>query len=173
MATLVRFDCFEVDLAAGQLLKRGGKIPLREQSFQVLASLLERPGEVLTREDLRRRLWPGDVFVDFDNNRNTAIARLREVVGDSAELPRLIDTPPKHGYGFIGSLARPALAPEDDARAQRVRVVVLPFGNPTGDPGQEHVSDAETNGVITKLEALAPDALAVIARTTAVRHKGS
>ena len=104
MPTIVRFDCYEVDLAAGQLLKRGVKIRLREQCFQVLAALLERPGQVLTRDELRQRLWPDDVFVDFENNLNTAVARLREALNDSAESPRFIETLPRHGYRFIGIL---------------------------------------------------------------------
>jgi TolB-like protein/Tfp pilus assembly protein PilF len=171
MATLVRFDCFEVDLAAGRLLKRGVKIPLREQSFQVLASLLERPGEVATREDLRRRLWPDDVFVDFDNNLNTAIARLREVLGESAERPRFIETLPKHGYRFIGTISGPVPA-TGRVSGPRPRLLVLPFVNSSGDTGQEYFSDAITDEIITELAGLAPDRLAVIARTTAMHYKG-
>jgi TolB-like protein/DNA-binding winged helix-turn-helix (wHTH) protein len=111
MPTTLRFDCFEVDLAAGQLFKRGARIHLREQSFQVLAMLLERPGQVVTREELRRRLWPDDVFVDFDNNLNTAVARLREVLNDSPERPRFIETLPKRGYRFIGAVTDSVPAP--------------------------------------------------------------
>ena len=170
MPTSLRFDCFEVDLAGGQLFKRGARIHLREQSFQVLAMLLERPGQVVTREELRRRLWPDEVFVDFDNNLNTAIARLREVLNDSPEHPRYIETLPKRGYRFMASLSGPGPAPER-ARAQRVRVVVLPFVNLSGDPGQEHVSDAVTDDIITELASAAPEHLAVIARTTAMYYK--
>jgi DNA-binding winged helix-turn-helix (wHTH) protein len=82
---IIHFDKYEVDLPAGHLLKRGVKVRLREQSFVVLAMLLEHPGEVVTREQLQSRLWPGDVFVDFENNLNTAIGRLREALGDSAD----------------------------------------------------------------------------------------
>ncbi len=101
---ILRFDAYEVDLAAGRLHKGGVRISLREQSFQVLAALLERPGQVVTREELRRRLWPDDVFVDFDNNLNSAIARLREALNDSAEHPRFVETLPKHGYRFIAKV---------------------------------------------------------------------
>lgn len=107
MRTIVRFDEYEVDLPAGQLYKRGVKIVLREKSFQVLAALLEHPGEVVTREELRQRLWRDEVFVDFDNNLNTAVARLREALCDSAEQPRFIETLPKHGYRFLVSVAEP------------------------------------------------------------------
>ena len=105
MSHVVRFDCFEVDLAAGHLRKRGIRIGLRDQPFQVLASLLEHPGQVVTREDLRRRLWRDEVFVDFDNSLNIAIARLRAALGDSAEHPRFIETLPKRGYRFIGNVS--------------------------------------------------------------------
>ena len=79
---IFRFDGYEVDVPAGRLSKGGVRISLREKSFQVLALLLEHAGEVVTREELRRRLWPDDVFVDFDNNLNTAVARLREALHD-------------------------------------------------------------------------------------------
>ena len=162
---IVRFGNYEVDLPAGHLRKRGVKIRLREQSFEVLAILLEHAGEVVTREDLRRRLWPEDVFVDFDNNLNTAIARLREALNDSAEHPRFIETLPKRGYRFIASVSKPA--------APRARLVVLPFANLSGDPAQEYFSDAMTEEIIGQLAGLAPEHLAVIARTTAMHYKGS
>jgi TolB-like protein len=172
VATILRFDNFEVDLAAGQLHKRGLRIALREQCFQVLALLLERPGEVVTREQLRHRLWPADVFVDFENNLNTAVARLREALGDSADRPRFIETLPKHGYRFIGSISeRPSASGR--ASVPAARIVVLPFLNLSDDPSQEYFSDAMTDEMITELAGLAPGALNVIARTTAMRYKGS
>lgn len=171
MSTPLRFDCFEVDLAAGRLLKHGIRIHLREQSFRVLEQLLAHPGEVVTREDLRRQLWPGDVFVDFENNLNAAVARLREALGDSAEQPRFIETLPKRGYRFIPAVFEvPAAAA---APVKRVRLLVLPFVNSSGDPAQEFSIDAMTDDVITELAATAPGELAVIARTTAMRYKGS
>jgi TolB-like protein/Tfp pilus assembly protein PilF len=172
MASRVHFDCFEVDLDSGQLYKRGARVRLREKSFQVLASLLEHPGEVVTREELQRRLWREEVFVDFDNNLNAAIARLREALSDSAEHPRFIETLPKHGYRFLASVA------ETPGRAARIptprtRLVVLPFVNLGEDPSEEYFSDAMTDEVITGLANLAPESLAVIARTTAMHYKGS
>lgn len=172
MSAFLHFDCFEVDLAAGRLFKRGVRIHLREQSIQALAMLLERPGQVVTREELRRRLWPGEVFVDFDNNLNTAIARVREVLNDSAERPRFIETLPRHGYRFIAPVSEPVAA-ADPVAPPRARLIVLPFVNLSGDAAQEYLSDAMTDEVITELAALAPDTLAVIARTTAMRYKGS
>jgi len=100
---LVRFDCYEVDLRAGQLSKRGMRINLREQPFQVLLALLKHPGEVVKRDELRRQLWPKEVFVDFDNNLNTAIARLREALCDSADHPRFIETLPSEGIASLRS----------------------------------------------------------------------
>ncbi len=114
MPHIVRFDGFQVDLENRQLHKHGLRIKLRDQSFQVLTSLLEHPGQVVTREALRRRLWRDDVFVDFDNNLNIAVARLRTVLGDSVEHPRFIETLPKLGYRFVNSVERveSATAPE-------------------------------------------------------------
>jgi TolB-like protein len=172
MPTLVRFGGFEVDLAAGRLFKRGLRIHLRDQSFQVLTLLLEHPGEVVSRDDLRRRLWPTEVFVDFENSLNAAVARLREALGDSAERPRYIETLPRRGYRFIGTLSEPVETAKATA-PRRARLLVLPFVNLGGDAAREYVSDAMTDEVITELAALAPDALAVIARTTAMRYKGA
>jgi len=93
---LVRFGTFEVDLTARELRKSGVKLKLTGQPFQVLAILLERPGEVVTREELQKRLWP-DTFVDVDHNLNTAINKIREVLGDSAESPRFVETLPRRG----------------------------------------------------------------------------
>ncbi len=169
---VVRFADYEMDMAAGLLHKGGLRISLREQSFQVLASLLKRPGQVVTREELRQRLWPEDVFVDFDNNLNTAIGRLREALGDSADHPRFIETLPKHGYRFIANVFEAPRAPEPRL-ARRVRVVVLPFINLSGDPAQEYFSDAMTDEIITELAGLAPEQLGVIARTTAMHYKDS
>ncbi len=172
MLQIVCFDCFEVDLAAGHLRKRGMRIRLREQPFQVLASLLEHAGEVVTREELRRRLWPDEVFVDFDNSLNIAIARIRTALGDSARQPRYIETLPKRGYRFIGDVSRLSATAKELA-GRRVRLVVLPFVNQSGDPAREYLSDAMTDEVITALAGLCPEHLAVIARTTAMRYKGS
>ena len=99
-ARLLRFGTFEVDLPAGELRKSGVKLKLSGQPFQVLTILLERPGEVVTREELQKRLWP-NTFVDVDHNLNTAINKIREVLGDSAESPRFVETLPRRGYRFI------------------------------------------------------------------------
>jgi DNA-binding winged helix-turn-helix (wHTH) protein/tetratricopeptide (TPR) repeat protein len=100
----VRFATFEVDLRSGELHKQGIKIKLHDQPFQVLAMLLEHPGELVTREQLHQRLWPSDTFVDFDVGLNSAIKRLRDALGDSAEKPRYIETLPRRGYRFIARI---------------------------------------------------------------------
>jgi DNA-binding winged helix-turn-helix (wHTH) protein len=144
MSTFLRFDCFEVDLAAGRLLKHGVRIHLREQSFQVLELLLARPGEVVTREELRQRLWPTDVFVDFENNLNTAVARLREALGDSAEHPRFIETLPKRGYRLLVAMSASAAAPAA-VQAARPQLPALTTANasghrPAGKPTEDAVA---------------------------------
>src|SRR6478609_2791065 len=120
---LVRFGTFEVDLASGEVRKSGLKLKLTDQPFQVLAILLERPGQVVTREELQKRLWP-DTFVDVDHNLNTAINKIREVLGDSAENPRFVETLPRRGYRFIAPVegTRPAMPP-DPVNTPRVAVV--------------------------------------------------
>lgn len=168
----VRFGAHELDLQSGELRKHGVKIKLRDKSFEVLTLLLERPGEVVKREELRARLWPADVFVDFDNNLNTAVTRLREALGDSAEKPKFIETLPRRGYRFIAHLSQPARGAEQ-APTRKARLAVLPFENLSGDPAQEYFSDGMTEEMITQLAALAPERLGVIARTSAMHYKGT
>jgi len=103
---IVRFGGFAADLAAGELSKEGVRIRLQEQPFQVLAFLLERPGEVVTREELRQRLWPADTFVDFDHSLNTAVNKLREALRDSASSPRYVETLARRGYRFLAPVER-------------------------------------------------------------------
>ena len=107
-ANAVKFDVFEVDLRAGELYKAGRKIKLQDQPFHVLAMLLERPGEVVTRDELQKRLWPADTFVDFDHSLNTAIKKLRQALGDDKKKPRFVETLPKRGYRFLAIIKAPA-----------------------------------------------------------------
>ena len=112
-ARIVRFGVFEADLSARELRKSGVRIKLHGQPFEVLAMLLERPGDLVTREELQKRLWPTDTFVDFDHGVNTAINRLREALGDSADAPRFVETLPRRGYRFVGGVdTGAAKAPE-------------------------------------------------------------
>src|SRR5215469_2939128 len=107
-ARIVRFGTFEADLGSGELRKGGVRIKLHGQPFEILSMLLQRPGEVIPREELRQRLWPTDTFVDFDHGVNTAINRLREALGDSAENPRFVETIPRRGYRFIAPVEPPS-----------------------------------------------------------------
>src|SRR5205085_8385514 len=100
-ASHIRFGVFEVDPRSGELFRHGSKIKLQNQLFQLLAVLLERPGELVTREELRKRLWPQDTFVDFDRGLNKAINGLRATLRDHAKKPRYIETLPHRGYRFI------------------------------------------------------------------------
>jgi Tol biopolymer transport system component/DNA-binding winged helix-turn-helix (wHTH) protein len=123
---LVRFGAFEADVQTGELRKDGVKLKFSGQPFQVLAILLERPGDVVTREELQKRLWP-DTFVDVERNLNTAVNKIREILGDSAETPRFIETLSRRGYRFIGELERPiqAVVPVEPKRELRTRPLWL------------------------------------------------
>jgi TolB-like protein len=154
----VRFGAFEVDVEGRRLLKKGMPVTLREQSFQVLTALMERPGEIVTREELRRRLWPSDTFVDFEVALNSAVSRLRDALGDSANSPRVIETIPKRGYRFVAPIPKqPAVA-------------VMPFVNQTGDAKDEYFSDGLTDELIRVLSRI--DGLRVTAPSVVFRFKG-
>jgi TolB-like protein/Flp pilus assembly protein TadD len=158
----VRFGSFEVDLRAGELRKEGSKIKLQDQPFQILALLLERPGQVVTREELQSRLWPSDTFVDFDQGLNKAINKLREALGDSADKPHFIETLAKRGYRFLPDL-------NESSRSIR-SLLVLPLENLSRDPEQEYFADGLTEELITRLARIS--ALRVLSRTTAMYYKG-
>ncbi|MBZ5616741.1 MAG: winged helix-turn-helix domain-containing protein [Acidobacteriia bacterium] len=122
----VRFGPFGLDLRAAELHLNGKTIKLPEQPFQVLTALLEHPGEVVTREELRQRLWRSDTFVDFEHSLNAAVKRLREMLGDSAESPRYIETLPRHGYRLIAPVEGPKLAvPDAQIRPPKTLLRVL------------------------------------------------
>ncbi len=108
---VVRFGVFEADLLTRELRKRGARVRLQEQPFRLLQALLERPGQIVTREEIKEKLWPDDTFVDFDKSLNTAAQKLRQALGDSADSPRFLETVPKHGYRFIAPVDRVELAP--------------------------------------------------------------
>ncbi len=134
--SIVRFGTFEVDRRAGELRRNGARVRLQEQPFQVLAMLLERPGEVVTREELHGRLWSSDTFVDFDHGLNAAIKRLRDALGDSAENPRFVETLARRGYRFIapvdGPKPQPTMPSPDGTRdfepkGRSLRWVLIPL----------------------------------------------
>jgi Tol biopolymer transport system component/DNA-binding winged helix-turn-helix (wHTH) protein len=124
---VVRFGLFEADLKAGELRRNGSKVRVQEQPFQVLTVLLEQPGEVITRDELRSRLWPSDTFVDFDHSLNTAVRRLRDALGDSAENPRFVETVARRGYRFLAPVLRESVEPVAPASPSVHRSWILPF----------------------------------------------
>jgi DNA-binding winged helix-turn-helix (wHTH) protein len=124
---ILRFAVFEVDLAAGELRRNGSRIRLQEQPFQILVYLLDRAGEVVTREELRQKLWPADTFVDFDHSLNTAINKLREALGDSASNPRYVETLARRGYRFLAPLQAAAGQTQDSSEALPVPTSPAPF----------------------------------------------
>src|SRR5215813_12984503 len=109
---IIRFGVFELDQRTGELRKHGLRIKLKGQPIDVLAMLLERPGDVVTREEMQKRLWPADTFVDFEHSLNAAIKRLRAALGDSADSPRFIETLARRGYRFIAPLSQVPAKPE-------------------------------------------------------------
>jgi TolB-like protein len=174
---VLRFESYELDVHAGELRKRGVKLPVRGQPLKVLAALLVRAGDLVTRDELRAEIWHGDTFVDFDHSLHNAIARLREVLGDSAEKPRYIETLPRRGYRFVGKTdaknSKDLFAPViDSARidVSSIRAIaVLPLEDLSGVAGHEYVSDGMTEALINSLAKI--KALRVISRTSAMRYK--
>ena len=222
-----RFGSFELDREEGELRRQGTRLKLNEKPFQVLCVLLERAGHLVTREDLRQRLWSADTYVDFDANLNTALSTLRHTLGDSSDNPRFIETVPRQGYRFVAPVTIVASG-EDVSDAQpepptttptslteaivasrrpfrlvsrvsavaivvlfagvavwlsyihwfhsqpasgKLMILVTPFENLSGDPGQEYLSDGLTDEMITRLGQIAPSRLSVIARSTAMQYK--
>jgi TolB-like protein/Tfp pilus assembly protein PilF len=157
----IRFGTFELDVCAGELRKRGVRIKLPDQPLRVLELLLKNPGQLVTREELRRNLWPTNTLVDFDHGLNRAINKLREALGDSAESPRFIETLAKRGYRFLA---------DPSANATQIRsLLVLPLENLSGDPEQEYFALGLTEALTTHLTKIG--ALRVISRTTAMYYK--
>src|SRR5215469_15197146 len=148
---VIRFATFEVDLQAQEVRKAGLRVKLTGQPFQVLAILLEQPGTVVTREELQKRLWP-DTFVDVDHNLNTAINKIREALGDSAENPRFVETLPRRGYRFIAPIEAPHfIEPSNvtqsasDKSGRRALRLVLLFGVIAASAGAGFLAYKTTN----------------------------
>jgi len=156
----VCFGCFEADLNARQLFKNGLRIPLQEQPFEILATLLSRPGGVFSREELKERVWEPGIVVDFERGLNKAINRLREALGDSPDHPRFIETVPKRGYRFIGA-AEPRIA----------SIAVLPLNNLSRDEGQDYWADGLTDELIAHLSRRVSNR--VISRTSIMRFRNT
>jgi len=163
---VLRFGVFEANIVSGELRKHGIRIKLQEQPFQILALLLERPGEVVTREELQQKLWQGETFVDFDVGLNTAVKKLRDALGDSADSPQFVETLPRRGYRFIASVEQGA---EPSPIREIESLAVFPLENLTGDPAQDYFVDGMTDALITRLAQIS--SLRVISRTSVMHYK--
>src|SRR5688572_12900717 len=159
-----------MDLKASELHRAGALIKLQPQPFKVLAMLVGRAGEVVTRQDIEREVWGKETHVDFDLGLNYCIKQIRFALNDDAENPRYVETLPRRGYRFIASVERRDRSPQ---KAQRMMLAVLPFGNLTGDPEQEYFADGMTEELSAQLGRLRPDQLGVIAFTSARRYKNT
>jgi TolB-like protein len=175
-AAIVRFGTFEVNLRTGELRKRGIRLALQEQPLRILAALLDRPGEIVPREALCRRLWPEGTFVDFEHSLNAAVRRLRTTLGDEADVPRFIETVHKRGYRFIAlNEVFPRAAHQGDRPAlpatiahiarKQARLAVVPFGPSDG------FADGLTEEAITQLAQTCPRTIGVIARASVERAR--
>jgi TolB-like protein/Flp pilus assembly protein TadD len=162
-----RFGAFEVDLRTGGLTKRGLRQNLQEQPFRVLTMLLERPGELVTREELRDRIWTHTV-VDFDHGINKAIAKIRETLGDSATHPRFVETVARRGYRFLADVTPLDVASSQPTAAIR-SIAVLPLEDLSGDSTQDYFADGMTDELIMSLGQIS--ALRVISRTSVMSYK--
>jgi len=150
---VVRFGHFELDLRAGELRKQGARTKLQEQPFQVLAMLLERPNQLVTREELRNKLWPADTFVDFDHSLNRAINKLREALGDSADAPQFIETLPKRGYRFV-ALLKDTTPEIEKFRGPLDSILVFPFEIQSFDPDSEYLAVGIPGSVVHSLSQI-------------------
>jgi TolB-like protein/DNA-binding winged helix-turn-helix (wHTH) protein/tetratricopeptide (TPR) repeat protein len=166
----LRFGSFELDVRSRELRTGGGRVRLQEQPFEILRMMLERPGAVVTRDELRQRLWPDGTFVDFEHSLNAAVKRLRAALGDEADNPRFVETLPRRGYRFIGALGPAGPGTTADALP---RVAVLPFANLSDDESQEYFTDGLTEEMIAQLGQRSRGRLGVIARWSSMVFKGS
>src|SRR5438309_6495950 len=133
----VRFGAFELRKDAGELRREGTTIRLQEQPLQILRILLEEPGQVVTREELRQQIWSSDTFVDFDHGINNAIKRLREALGDTAETPQFIETIPRRGYRFVGAIQTAQVSSQPNGSIDSI--AVFPLFNAASDPDTDHL----------------------------------
>jgi TolB-like protein/Tfp pilus assembly protein PilF len=172
---MFRFAGFELDVHTRELRAGARRTRLQEQPFEILRMMLERPGDIVTRDELQHRLWPEGTFVDFEHALNAAVKRLRAALGDDAENPRFVETLPRRGYRFIARLdtlenVAVITAP---AQAAQPRLAVLPFTNLSDDPAQEYFSDGLTEELIAQLGAVCRGRIGVIARWSSMSFKGT
>ena len=168
---VVRFGVFTFDPRAGELVKQGRKLKIQGQPVEILAMLLERPGEIVTREEFQKRLWPENTFVDFEHSLNAAVKRLRDAMCDSAAAPRYVETLARRGYRFIASVEAAGLSHRFAGRGETIdSMAVLPFVNGSSDPNTEYLSEGITESLINSLSQLPH--FKVMSRDSAFRYKG-
>jgi TolB-like protein len=171
----VRFGRFELDMRARELRSGTLVVRLQDQPFEILCTMLERPGDVVTREELRRRLWPDGTYVDFEHSLNAAVKRLRAALGDDAENPSFVETLPRRGYRFIASLSAAAVdhgGARTSASRGKTRVAVLPFRD-LGDERHEYFADGLTEELIAQLGGVGRNQIAVVARWSSMVFKNT
>jgi TolB-like protein len=165
--SIVCFGAFEANLQSRELRKHGLRIRMEEKPFRILEALIASPGQVVKREALCEKLWP-DTYVGFQHSLNTAVNKLRDLLGDSAQNPRFVETVPRLGYRFIAPLTKPGAA---QMPASKKLLVVLPFENLCGGTAEEYFADGLTEETISQLGQLNPRKLGVIPRTSAIQYK--
>src|SRR5262245_40712871 len=171
---VVRFNGFEVDLRSRELRKAGARVRLQDQPFHILAMLLEHPGDIVTRDEIRDRLWPDGTFVDFEHSVNAAIKRLRAALGDTAESPRFVETLHRRGYRFVAPIDQAVSQAHTGAVAivdRRPRLVVLPFTNLSSDHVPDYFSDGLTEEMIAQIGRQCASRIGVLARTSSMLYK--
>ena len=149
---IIRFASFELDEDAGELRREGMKIRLQDQPFQILTILLDNPGKIVPRDELREKIWPSNTFVDFDHGINKAIKRLRETLGDTAETPRFIETIPRRGYRFVGAIQTAQVSSQ--ANGSIDSIAVFPLFNAASDPDTDYLSVGIPGSVIQSLSRI-------------------
>jgi TolB-like protein/Tfp pilus assembly protein PilF len=164
----LRFGRFELNPASGELRQGERLVKLQPQPFKVLSLLAGRAGQLVSREEIQKQIWPDDTFVNFDEGLNYCVRQIRAALSDTAEAPRFIETVPRRGYRFLVPVEDIVPAP---AGGRRVMLAVLPFQNLSGDQEQVYFSDGLTEEMITQLGRLNPHRLGVIARTSAMKYK--
>lgn len=168
---MVRFGPFEVDARLRKVSKHGIPVHVRGQSLDVLLVLLEHPGDIVTREELRARLWPDGTWVEFEPALNSIVNRLRVALGDRASRAKYIETIPRTGYRFTGTVLDGPPAQPSSPRS--LRLAVLPLANLSGDSAEEYLCDGLTEELIGQLAILDSSRLSVLARTSSMHYKGT
>src|SRR5215831_7902322 len=166
-ATILRFDLFELDTGAGELRRNGDRIKLPPQPFRVLELLVRRSGEILTRAEIRERIWCDDTFVDFEQGLNFCIRQIREALGDTAATPRFIETLPRRGYRFLIPVETAATAEPKSV----TRLIVLPFRMLRPDPETDFLAFSLPDALTTSLSEL--KSLVVRSTLAASRFSGA